>query len=344
MSEFQRRRGQATTIDFPLIGRGTLNLIASVTIASGDSKISKDQGAFANTGSVFADETLGSYSVPLTSAEARADTIVGRIVDQTVPKEWEDQYFMVRTTGGPEVWASEITSKTDQTKFIIDEGPAVADALLGCTVMVEDASTTTSRSVSTVTGYTVTTREVTVSPAFVDPATLAANDKVTFYPGAPLIGNPAGVSLADDIATVDTVVDGIQTDLSNGTDGLGALKALIDTVDDLLDTEVAAIKTVVDGIQTDLDNGTDGLGALKTLIDALNDITAASVMTTQMTESYAADTVAPTPAQILFMIWAFLHDHGFSGTTRTSRKLNNTTAMTHTLDDATNPTGVTRAT
>lgn len=32
------------------------------------------------------------------------------------------------------------------------------------------------------------------------------------------------------ISTVDTVVDGIQTDLSNGTDGLGALKTLIDAV------------------------------------------------------------------------------------------------------------------
>jgi hypothetical protein len=68
------------------------------------------------------------------------------------------------------------------------------------------------------------------------------------------------------ITTVDTVVDGIQTDLSNGTDGLGALKALIDTLD-----------TVADGIQTDLDNGTDGLGALKALIDGLNDLSAAQV-------------------------------------------------------------------
>jgi len=32
------------------------------------------------------------------------------------------------------------------------------------------------------------------------------------------------------ISTVDTVVDGIQTDLNNGTDGLGALKALIDAI------------------------------------------------------------------------------------------------------------------
>ena len=71
--------------------------------------------------------------------------------------------------------------------------------------------------------------------------------------------------------TIDTVVDGIQTDLSNGTDGLGALKTLIDENQTDLNSvlaNVATVDTVVDGIQTDLSNGTDGLGALKALIDA----------------------------------------------------------------------------
>jgi len=44
------------------------------------------------------------------------------------------------------------------------------------------------------------------------------------------------------LGTVDTVVDGIQTDLSNATDGLGALKALIDT----LDTVADAVKVKTD--------------------------------------------------------------------------------------------------
>ena len=142
------------------------------------------------------------------------------------------------------------------------------------------------------------------------------------------LGSPAGSSLAADIAALKAVSDGIQTDLSNGTDGLGALKTLIDAVDVVADAvlvdtgttlpatlgspagasmsaDIAAIKsdtaaavadlangtdglgalkalvdtvdTVVDGIQTDLSNGTDGLGALKTLIDAV-DVVADAVL------------------------------------------------------------------
>jgi hypothetical protein len=87
------------------------------------------------------------------------------------------------------------------------------------------------------------------------------------------------LATAANLATVDTVVDGIQTDLSNATDGLGAIKA--DTAAILVDTaeigaagvgltalasasNLATVDTVVDGIQTDLSNATDGLGAIKT--------------------------------------------------------------------------------
>lgn len=68
------------------------------------------------------------------------------------------------------------------------------------------------------------------------------------------------------LATVDTVVDGIQTDLSNGTDGLGALKALIDTLDavtDAVKVDTAAILVDTNELQTDLTNG----GRLDLLID-----------------------------------------------------------------------------
>lgn len=95
--------------------------------------------------------------------------------------------------------------------------------------------------------------------------------------------NAKAAYLDHSIATVDTVADGIQTDLSNATDGLGALKALIDTIDGIvdniltdtgttLDGKLNTIDTVADGIQTDLSNATDGLGALKALIDTVDGV------------------------------------------------------------------------
>ena len=252
------------------------------------------------------------------------------------------------------------------------------------------------------------------------------------------------------LATVDTVVDGIQTDLSNGTDGLGAIKA--DTAAILLDTAdiqpnyatataLATVDTVVDGIQTDLSNGTDGLGAIKadtaailtdtadiqpnyatsaalatvdTVVDTILVDTAAmqplvakiplsdgtitwnatalasvnaecdtaitdaalataanlatvdtvvdsilvdtaeigvagagltAILTTQMTEAYAADGTAPTLAEAVFLIQQTIGDFSIAGTTITTKKIDGSaTAATYTLDDGTNPTSRTRAT
>jgi len=70
-----------------------------------------------------------------------------------------------------------------------------------------------------------------------------------------------------------------------------------------------------------------------------------AVLTQQMTESYAADGTAPTLAQAQFAIQQFLQETNVSGTTLTVKKLDgSTTAMTFTLDDATSPTSLTRAT
>jgi len=78
--------------------------------------------------------------------------------------------------------------------------------------------------------------------------------------------------------------------------------------------------------------------------DAITEIVTA-MLTTQMTEAYAADTVAPTLAQILFMIWSLSAEKAIVTTTVTAKKLDGaTTSMTFTLNDQTNPTSITRAT
>jgi hypothetical protein len=65
--------------------------------------------------------------------------------------------------------------------------------------------------------------------------------------------------------------------------------------------------------------------------------------TTAMTESYAANGVAPTPVQAIYAIHQHLMDFSISGTSYTTKKLDDaTTAFVVTLDDATTPTAASR--
>jgi hypothetical protein len=62
-----------------------------------------------------------------------------------------------------------------------------------------------------------------------------------------------------------------------------------------------------------------------------------------MTEAYRAAGVAPTLAQAMFELVAHMGDSSISGTTKTLRKIDGTTAKTFTLDSST-PTSITEAT
>jgi hypothetical protein len=144
------------------------------------------------------------------------------------------------------------------------------------------------------------------------------------------------------IDTVDTVADAILVD--TGT----TLPATLTTIEGKVDT----IDGIVDAIVIDtaeIGAAGAGLTAITDAITALNDPTAAAiataVLTTQMTESYAADGVAPTLAQAVFLIQQGLLERAVSGTTETIKKLDkSTTAATYSLDDPDAPTSKTRAT
>lgn len=71
--------------------------------------------------------------------------------------------------------------------------------------------------------------------------------------------------------------------------------------------------------------------------------TAAAVLTTAMTESYAADGAAPTLTQAILALQQNAFDASISSTTKTVKKLDgSTTALTLTLNDANTPTSVSR--
>ena len=97
--EVLRKYGVQTTILFPLIDAGAQDFEATpVTHAAGDTQISKDEGAFANTSNAFAHEGKGIYSIVLTATEMQAARIVVVIVDSAT-KAWEDQAVIISTYG-----------------------------------------------------------------------------------------------------------------------------------------------------------------------------------------------------------------------------------------------------
>lgn len=69
-----------------------------------------------------------------------------------------------------------------------------------------------------------------------------------------------------------------------------------------------------------------------------------AVLTTAMTESYAALHAAPTLAQAVFEVRSLLAEKAVASTTLTTKKIDgSTTAETFTLSDAVAPTSITRA-
>lgn len=146
----------------------------------------------------------------------------------------------------------------------------------------------------------------------------------------------------DDLTTVSTAVSGIQTDLDNGTDGLGALKVLIDAVQataDAVEVDTQDIQSRLPSalVNSRMDCTIDGTGMESGAISA--------IFTTALTEAYRSTGSTGTAAQLLYEILAHLGEFSISGTTKTTNKLDGSTpAKTYTLNDGTSPTGITEAT
>lgn len=169
--ELLRKYGTATTILFPLIDRGAQDFEATpVSHASGDTQISKNEGAFANTSNAFAHEGNGIYSLALTGTEMEAARIAITIIDQGT-KEWEDQAVLITTYGGSSAqhpinliadhvlrrgWAAAAASADGDTKTFRSLLGAVAKFVnklgqSGSTLTVYEADDSTSLGTQTIT-------------------------------------------------------------------------------------------------------------------------------------------------------------------------------------------------
>jgi hypothetical protein len=173
------------------------------------------------------------------------------------------------------------------------------------------------------------------------------------------LGAPAGASIAADVATraSQASVDDLPTNAELATALAAADDAVLAAIGALNNLSSAQAEAAAAAALAAYDPPTHGEltaalaaadDAVLAAIAALNNLSGAAaataVLTTQMTESYAANGVAPTLAQALFAIHQHLMHFSIAGTSRTVRQLNGaSTAFTETLDDATAPTALGRA-
>jgi hypothetical protein len=121
-----------------------------------------------------------------------------------------------------------------------------------------------------------------------------------------------------------------------------ALSTMQGNVTDILTDTGTTIPALIGTPTADL--ATD-IAGIDTAVGALNDLSVSDILTTAMTESYAAQGVAPTLAQALFGLYQQTQEAVRVGTTVTVNKLDQTTpAFTMTLDSGSNPSDVSRAT
>jgi len=155
--------------------------------------------------------------------------------------------------------------------------------------------------------------------------------------------------LATEIASILSGVSALpsQSDITGGaysldTDANGRVRIVDGTGAGELDTNSGLIAGIAGTITTldALDTAQDTQhGTTQSAISGLNDFDP----TAQITESYAANGVAPTYDQCWMAIHQFLMQFVISGTSYTVKQLDNsTTAFTGTLDDASSPTSLVR--
>lgn len=137
------------------------------------------------------------------------------------------------------------------------------------------------------------------------------------------------------------------------------IPATLSTIVGYIDTEVAAILADTNELQTDWVDG----GRLDALIDAIkaktdqltftvsNQVDANAltldedeILDDLLADSVPADGSLPTVRQAIYMILQFLLERSVSGTTLTVKKVDGSTSlMTFTLNDASEPTSITRS-
>jgi len=192
------------------------------TLAAGDVKIAIDDGAPANIATIAAVDAdfTKRVKVVLSQAETNGDNIT-IIFSDAAGAEWCDLITNIQT-------AAQTLDEMDVNIDDIETDTAVIGALgAGLTAVPWNASW-----------------DAEVQSECADALT-------AFAPPTKTEMDTAHGLLATEAKqdTIDTVVDGIQTDLSNATDGLGALKTLVDAIPTANAIADAILKRDIDQVE-----------------------------------------------------------------------------------------------
>ena len=178
----------------------------------------------------------------------------------------------------------------------------------------------------TVTGMIVL--PVTVQLVEYNPeAALATPTNITAATGIVLSGVTHTGAVIPTVTTLNGLAANVITATSIAADAITDAKVAADVT-------IASVTGAVGSVTADV-----------TLAASEENAIADAVRSRQLTEGYAADGVAPTLQQALFLIQQMLTEMSIAGTTMTVKKIDGTTtAATFTLNDAVTPTAITRAT
>lgn len=337
-----------------LVTTWTVNITGSLSGAVGSVTGNVGGNVVGSVASVTAAVTLPTIPTNwLTAAGIAADAITAaKIADGAI-----DRATLAADTGLQSVRSNTAQTGAAGTITLDASASATTDFYAGQWIYLTGG--TGAGQSRLITAYNGTTKVATIAPNWATAPDVSSTFAI--YPAAKI----SGVTLVDTLTTYtgDTPQTGdsfarigaagaglTDINLPNQTMDItgnitGNLSGSVGSV-----TAAITLPTIPTGWLTAAGIAADAITAAKIATgaidaDALAADAVAEILTTQMTESYAADTVAPTLAQAVFMIMQSLNQAAISGTTKTVKKIDKTTAAaTFTLDSATDPTSITRAT
>ena len=262
------------------------------------------------------DSSVGAMAANVLTASALATDAVAEIADGV----WDEAQAGHVTVGSFGITASEIADILVDTAEIGAAGAGLTNINLPNQTM--DITGNLSGSVGSVTGAVGSVTGAVGSVTGAVGSVTGAVGSVTGNVGGNVVGSVGSVTGA--VGSVTGAVGSVA----------GAVGSVTGNVGGNVVGSVASVTAIA----------ANAVNASALASDAVTEI-ATGVLTTAMTESYNADGAAPTLAQALMVIMQVLTESSVASTTMSVKRLDGTTtALTLTLNDATTPTSITRAT